>query len=125
MSTTISIKKTVELFGKGVKATKDLAAMFKGTEYSSSYQAMKTAFIGEYTGFTTDVKKRPETEVDSIVYQTFDATVKQLQLLFPDRPKGKRKDSFDLSAFIAKVAETLKDKECLTEGIELLKGYLD
>lgn len=127
-----TVKATVILFEKGVKATKTLAesaiinADNETAAYKASYQNLKEMFTTEYPAFTTSVKDRDFAKVQQVVYQCFDATVKQLQSLFPNREKGKKNpELFDLDKYIKTIAEKLQEKGVLSQGIDLLKGYLD
>jgi hypothetical protein len=126
----MNIKKTVETYAKGIKATKSDAlvcqAETSGADTTLHYKAAQAyltqAYKNAYEGFTTDVKKQADTAIEKIVYDCFGATRKQIEALFPDRNKSKKIDMFDLDKFIAKVAETLKEKGCIKEGSLLLAG---
>ena len=130
--TKINITKTVELFTKGVKATK-LDAQFvanlftTGTpteNYKAVYNRLVNLYKEAYEEFTTAVKNRQNTEEFYPVYCCFDATVKQLQNLFPDREIAKRKEKeFDLDAYVATFLKTLQEKGCLAEGITLVCSH--
>jgi len=118
---------TVVLFEKGVKATFKLAesavlnAADETTAYKASYQNLREMFTTEYPAFTTSVKDRDFEKVQQVVYQCFDATVKQLQGIFPNREKGKKTPKmFDLDKYIEEVLDTLKKHDVVVQGVTLL-----
>ena len=127
----VTVKSTVVLFEKGVKATKALAesAMLNAENdtiaYKASYQNLKELFTTEYPAFTTSVKDRDFEKVQQVVYQCFDATVKQLQNLFPERSIQKQAKAFDLDKYMAEVIAKLTEKDCLKEGLAMLQSALD
>lgn len=126
-----TVKATVVLFEKGVKATKALAesaainAADDTASYKASYQNLKEMFTKEYAAFTTSVKDRDFDKVPQVVYQCFDATVKQMQGMFPDRIKTKQAKPFDLDKYMAEVIAKLTEKGCLKEGAAMIQAALD
>lgn len=119
---TMQVKKTVETWAKGVKATKADALECKAettgateTEhYKAAYNRLVTAYKEAYQGFTTSVEKQPESGIDKVVYDCFGATRKQIETLFPNREKRKSKERMiDFYAELEKLKNLAIDKDAL------------